>query len=242
MNDLAVEGIRNAEESIIDSWTPHSTFSQYLLELFQRLSHRFGRQAWWPAENRFEVMVGAVLTQNTNWKNVERAISNLKKRDLLSLEALHLIPPSELAEIIRPAGYFNIKTKRLKNLMAFLMTKYQGDLSLFYGDETDVLREGLLSVKGVGPETADSILLYAVHRPVFVVDSYTYRILNRHGLADEPFTYDELQALFEHNLPESVTLYNEFHALLVQTGKHFCKKTPLCRDCPLQHWGPQSPQ
>lgn len=200
------------------------------------LSH-FGPQNWWPGDTEFEMMVGAVLTQNTNWKNVEKALENLKKRDLLSLEGIRSLPDHKLAEAIRPAGYFNIKAKRLKNLINFIVDRYDADLPLFLEDGTETLREGLLSVKGVGPETADSILLYAVGRPIFVIDAYTYRILRRHGEIDEPVTYDELQALFMDHLPEDPDLFNEFHALIVRTGKEYCRKKPLCSQCPLNQWG-----
>ena len=204
--------------------------------MFNRLLNHFGPQNWWPAETALEVMVGAVLTQNTNWKNVEKAIKNLKKRGLLSLDALHSLRVTELAQEIRPAGYFNIKAGRLKNLIDFITDRYHGDLSLFLEDKTETLREGLLSVKGIGPETADSILLYAAGRPVFVIDAYTYRILCRHGMTEEQTTYIELQNFFEDHLPEDPALFNEFHALIVQTGKDYCRKRPLCDLCPLEQW------
>ncbi|MGD9033567.1 MAG: endonuclease III domain-containing protein [Desulfobacteraceae bacterium] len=215
--------------------------SQRLIEMFERLLDHFGAQRWWPAKTELEMMVGAVLTQNTNWKNVEKAINNLKKANLLSLHKLSTLSISEVAEVIRPAGYFNIKAKRLKNLMDFIVEHYQADLSMFLEGETQTLREGLLSVKGIGPETADSILLYAVRRPVFVVDGYTHRVMKRHGMTDEQTSYHELQALFMDHLPEDSALFNEFHALLVRTAKEFCRKKPLCHICPLKEWGPTSP-
>ena len=219
---------------------PNST-AQGLMEMFHLLLDHFGAQAWWPGETELEVMVGAVLTQNTNWRNVEKAIENLKRRNLLSLHRLHAIPIDELAQEIRPAGYFNIKAKRMKNLSRFIVEQYDNDLSMFLQDETATLREGLLSVKGVGPETADSILLYAARRPVFVVDTYTHRILYRHGMIDEQASYHELQALFVDHLPDDPSLFNEFHALIVQTGKHYCRRKPLCHLCPLKDWGSISP-
>jgi endonuclease-3 related protein len=196
----------------------------------------FGPQKWWPGESVLEIMVGAVLTQNTNWKNVEKAIANLRQRDILSLEGLQSLSTAALAEAIRPSGYYNIKAKRLKNLIAFLMERYHGELLRFLEEETHVLREGLLSVNGIGPETADSILLYAAQRPVFVIDTYTFRILQRHGLIADPTTYDELQALFEEHLPADPPLFNEFHALIVMTAKAFCRPRPACRKCPLREW------
>ncbi len=214
---------------------------QRLREMYNLLLNHFGPQNWWPAETELEVMVGAILTQNTNWKNVEKAIENLKRKGLLSLQGLSSLPMSELAEEIRPAGYFNIKAKRLKNLIDFVVEGYQADLSGFLKDKTETLREGLLSVKGVGPETADSILLYAARRPVFVIDAYTHRILKRHGMTEEQVTYHELQALFMDHLPDDPEFFNEFHALIVKAGKEYCRKKPLCHLCPLQQWGTITP-
>jgi endonuclease-3 related protein len=211
------------------------------MEMFENLLTHFGPQRWWPAETELEMMVGAVLTQNTNWKNVEKALINLKKENLLSLHKLSTLSTSEVAALIRPAGYFNIKAKRLKNLIDFIVEHYQAELSMFLKEETQALREGLLSVKGIGPETADSILLYAVRRPVFVVDGYTHRIMTRHGMTDEQVSYHELQALFMDHLPEDTALFNEFHALLVKTGKDYCRREPFCHMCPLKVWGPASP-
>lgn len=207
------------------------------MEMFDRLLRHFGPQSWWPAETELEVMVGAVLTQNTNWKNVEKAIENLKRKDLLSIECLHSVPLANLAENIRPAGYFNVKARRLKNLMDFIVDHYGADLPLFLSEETGRLREGLLSIKGIGPETSDSILLYAAQRPVFVVDAYTCRILGRHRVINENLTYHETQDLFMRLLPRETSLFNEFHALIVQTGKHYCRRKPLCGRCPLEAWG-----
>ncbi|MFH0844271.1 MAG: endonuclease III domain-containing protein [Pseudomonadota bacterium] len=213
----------------------------HLMEMVDLLLSHFGPQHWWPGETPLEVMVGAILTQNTNWNNVEKAIQNLKRKGLLSVHGLHSVTVQQLAEEIRPAGYFNIKSKRLKNLIHFLVECYEGKMALFLEDRTETLRNGLLSVKGIGPETADSILLYAVKRPLFVVDNYTYRILNRHGLVDDPVSYDDLQDLFMSNLPHDPQLFNEFHALIVCTGKNYCRKKPLCHPCPLNDWGPAKP-
>jgi endonuclease-3 related protein len=206
------------------------------MDMYHSMFDYFGPQKWWPGESVLEIMVGAVLTQNTNWKNVEKAITNLKQRDLLSIRRIQSLSIEALAEAIRPSGYYNVKAKRLKNLIAFLSERYHGDLSRFREQRTAELREGLLSVKGVGLETADSILLYAAQRPVFVIDAYTFRILRRHGLIADQATYHELQALFEEHLPADAPLFNEFHALIVMTGKEFCRPKPPCRKCPLREW------
>ncbi len=206
-----------------------------LSEIFSILYKRFGPQQWWPADSAFEVMVGAVLTQNTNWQNVERAISNLKQADVLSLEIMSALSLGTLAELIRPAGYYNIKAKRLENLLSLVNEQYEGDLELLWQEETDQLRQQLLSVKGVGPETADSMVLYAANRPVFVVDTYTHRILARHNIIDEYSDYYEIQTLFMDSLEHETELFNEYHALLVCLGKEYCKKTkPRCETCPLK--------
>jgi endonuclease-3 related protein len=206
-----------------------------LMEIYKALFEAFGPQDWWPGETPFEVMVGAVLTQNTNWRNVSRAIAHLKGADLLSLEALTAVPTPMLADKIRPAGYYNLKADRLKNLLHFINREYQGDLEAFFGEKPETLRQGLLSVRGIGPETADSIILYGAHKPVFVVDAYTYRILFRHGLIGEEVEYHDIQELFQQALPESAALFNEYHALLVRLGKEFCKKNnPLCASCPIE--------
>jgi endonuclease-3 related protein len=219
----------------------HTTTGQRLMDMFHILLDHYGPRHWWPAETPLEMMIGAVLTQNTNWKNVERAIQNLKKKDLISIARLHRLPLAELAQEIRPAGYYNIKAKRLKNLIEFMANHCDGDMDALLSRDAQALREGLLSVKGIGPETADSIVLYAAHQPVFVIDAYTYRILNRHGMAEDQATYDELQELFMDNLPEDPALFNEFHALIVETGKDFCRKKPRCELCPLNSWGPTRP-
>lgn len=206
------------------------------MEMYDLMLNHFGPQHWWPAEDALEMMVGAILTQNTSWNNVEKAIKNLKKRGILNIKALHGIAVPELAEEIRPAGYFNIKAARLKNLIKFIVERYDGDISMLLMEKTDILREGLLSIRGVGPETADSILLYAVERPIFVIDSYTHRILNRHSLADDQASYYELQELFMDNMAEDTGLFNEFHALIVRIGKQYCRRKPLCSICPLEKW------
>ncbi|MFO1520431.1 MAG: endonuclease III domain-containing protein [bacterium] len=211
----------------------NSRTSRLLNEIYEKMYAHFGPQHWWPGETPFEVMVGAILTQNTSWTNVEKAISNLKAQRLLNVLSLEALDVSRLSELIRPAGYFNVKAKRLKNFIHFLMTEYGGVLEKMKEESLPVLREKLLSVKGIGPETADSILLYAVQKNSFVIDQYTYRLLSRHFLVGEDATYEEMQQLMAGHLPEETALYNEYHALIVMIGKNFCKKTPVCEKCPL---------
>uniref|UniRef100_UPI0040289AB9 endonuclease III domain-containing protein n=2 Tax=Candidatus Tripitaka californicus TaxID=3367616 RepID=UPI0040289AB9 len=214
-------------------WAEMKT-SDTLMKIYRELFKAFGPQGWWPGDGPFEVLVGAVLTQNTNWGNVERAIKNLKSAGKLSPEGLHKTKLPELAQLIRPAGYFNVKAKRLKNLIGWFFENYNGSLKEMFSEKLDPLREGLLSVKGIGRETADSILLYAGDTPSFVVDAYTYRVLSRHLLIPEDSTYEEIKSFFEDNLPRDVQLYNEYHALLVKVGKDYCKpRNPRCRECPL---------
>lgn len=209
--------------------------SEQLASMYEQLFGYFGQQDWWPGDSPFEVMVGAVLTQNTNWKNVEKAIDNLKRAGLLSYERMSELPIDLLAEYIRPAGYFNVKAGRLKNLFALIKEEFGGNVDLMLNSETESLRHFLLTVKGIGPETADSILLYAAGQPVFVVDAYTYRVLVRHNLIPEDFGYEDIQQFFMDNLELNTKLFNEFHALLVCVGKEFCKKTkPRCAGCPLE--------
>jgi endonuclease-3 related protein len=208
--------------------------SEALNEIYQLLFERFGPQHWWPGETQFEIIVGAILTQNTNWQNVEKAIANLKSADLLSPEALHNIEISYLAELIRPAGYFNVKAKRLKSFIDWLFANYGGELAGLENVDTERLREGLLSVKGIGRETADSILLYALNREIFVVDAYTARVAVRHGLIEPEADYEQLRDLFQSNLPQDVQLFNEYHALLVRVGKEFCRPKARCHGCPLE--------
>lgn len=193
-----------------------------------------GPQKWWPGESPVEIIVGAILTQNTNWGNVERAIANLKAAGLLDWSALHRIDASRLAELIRPAGYFNVKARRLKNFVDWLWRRYEGDLSRLAVIDQGRLREELLTINGVGPETADSILLYALDRPSFVVDAYTARIMRRHGMTFSG--YDELQAIFEDHLPREPALFNEYHALIVAVGKDFCRPKARCETCPLRRF------
>ena len=203
--------------------------------IYQKLYSLFGSQHWWPADTHFEVMVGAILTQNTNWQNAEKAITNLKKHKLLQPHKLYKLSHRRLASLIRPAGYYNIKAKRLKNFLKFFIKYYNGNVKKILRQATPSLRQQLLSVNGIGPETADSILLYALKRPIFVVDAYTKRILLRHHFTGKDAGYDKIQNLFMKNLKPGVKLFNEYHALLVKLGKEFClKNKPKCDICPLK--------
>lgn len=209
-----------------------------IVEIYELLRSHFGLQHWWPADTSFEVMVGAILVQNTNWGNVEKAIGNLRDAGVLDYPSLVAMSPDEIAYFIRPSGYYNIKAQRLKNLLTMIADKYSGELDQFFQDDPDSLRMNLLGVKGVGFETADSILLYACNQPVFVVDAYTHRVLSRHNLVEDEVDYETMQSLFVDNLPSDVELYNEYHALLVKTAATYCKKNnPLCGQCPLQGVG-----
>jgi endonuclease-3 related protein len=205
-----------------------------LINIYQKLYRSLGPQYWWPGETPFEIAVGAILTQNTNWGNVEKAMNNLKKQNALSAEAIHEMPVKKLSELIRPAGYFNVKAKRLKSFINFLMNDYNGSMKRMKNDDVHSLREKLLSINGIGPETADSILLYALEKPIFVIDAYTKRVLSRHGIMEHDGSYDKFQELFHTSLKKDVKLFNEYHALFVRAGKTFCKrKKPLCNECPL---------
>ena len=204
-------------------------------EIYTLLSQHFGPQGWWPGDSPLEMMVGAVLTQNTNWENVRKAIANLKESGSLSFAALSTLPVEELAQLLKPSGYFNIKAQRLKNLLQMISERYNGKLELLLDADLTTGREALLSVKGIGPETADSILLYAANHPIFVIDTYTHRIFSRHHLVPEESDYDSLQEAFHDKLPAQPVLYNEYHALIVALGKDYCRKNnPRCAQCPLQ--------
>lgn len=210
-----------------------------LPRIYRQLYDHFGPQAWWPGQTPLEVMVGAVLTQNTSWSNVERAIENLREAGVLSAEALYRLPDEELAELIRPAGYFRLKARRLQSLLRFLWQRYDGSLEAMFSTPLEQLRQELLSVNGIGPETADSILLYAGNLPTFVVDAYTARIGKRHGWLPGDAEYHQIKEQFEQSLPQDVQVYNEFHALIVRVGKHYCRKRqPDCDQCPLREWLP----
>lgn len=211
------------------------TQADTILAMYEAMSNALGPSNWWPGDTPFEIAIGAILTQNTNWKNVEKAISSLKENELLDAESMHGLPIVELANLIRPAGYFNIKARRIFNFLAFLRDEVDYDLLALKGQSLEVLRPKILGVNGIGPETADSILLYALDFPTFVVDAYTARMMGRHGLSYEDINYHELQAIFMDALPQDVALYNEYHALIVRIGKDWCrKKTGLCDTCPLK--------
>lgn len=207
-----------------------------LLEIFEKLYSFYGPQHWWPGDSPFEVAVGAILTQNTNWTNVEKAINNLKASKALNPKKLMDMPIERLAILIRPVGYFNIKAKRLKAFISFLMDNYGGNMERMRKDNAKSLRRKLLLINGIGPETADSILLYALNKPVFVIDAYTRRILSRHRIMDYKASYDEYQRLFHEELDEDISLFNEYHALFVRLGKEFCKPKPRCNSCPLNQY------
>ena len=203
-------------------------------EYFNSLLTAFGPQHWWPAKTQFEVIVGAILTQNTSWTNVERAIGNLRDAELLSPVAIEAASLQRLERLVRPSGYFRQKARKLKALCAFLRAEFHGSLKRMFETPTILLRQKLLGLWGIGPETADSILLYAGQHAVFVVDTYTKRMLTRHGWIPEKSKYDDIRWMFEKEFPGDVKRFNEFHALIVQTGKQFCvAHDPLCEECPL---------
>jgi endonuclease-3 related protein len=205
-----------------------------LMKIYQILYRAYGPRHWWPGETPFEVMVGAILTQNTSWKNVEKAIQKLKEKRVLNIEGIHRLKKSGLASLIRSSGFYRLKAERLKAFIDFLFQEYGGDLEKMRGEKLEVLRPKLLKVKGVGPETADSILLYGLRKPIFVVDAYTKRVLSRHGIVSEKASYEEIQKLFTDHLPHSERLFNEYHALLVHLAKKACKKNEACDTCPLR--------
>lgn len=210
-----------------------------LKEIFYRLLGHFGPQKWWPANTSFEVIVGAILTQNTSWNNVERAIELLKDADLLSIDGIYKIDEKTLERLIKPSGFFRQKTRRLKDFVNHIVTEWNGSLENFLAQPMESLRSQLLRIKGIGPETADSIILYAAHQPSFVVDRYTHRILLRHGWVSTRYHYENLRNLFMLRLPHDIYLFQEYHALFVQLGKQYCGKTPKCSGCPLEYCLPQ---
>ena len=217
--------------------------------IYNSLLSHFGPQHWWPVtkesefipkyhknielsdKQKLEICFGAILTQNTNWKNVEKAVVELNKNDLIDVNKIHKIDVKKLALLIKSSGYHNQKAKKLKNLCDFLLRNYNGKLKLLFKNNVNELRKKLLSINGIGPETADSIILYAAKKPIFVIDAYTKSIINRVGYKEK--TYEELQNLFMHNIPNNEKLFNEYHALLVELGKNICKKEPLCQECPI---------
>ncbi len=205
-----------------------------LNRIFSRLYSAFGAQHWWPADSAFEVIVGAILTQNTSWSNVEKAITALKEKKLLSPQKLYRLKPKQLATLIRSAGYYNIKAARLKSFLKFFFENHAAEIKSMAKTDLTVLRKQLLAVNGIGQETADSILLYALNKPIFVVDAYTKRIFSRHGLIKEETEYLQVQDIFMRNLKKDAKLFNEYHALLVKLAKDYChKQNPKCEICPL---------
>ena len=213
---------------------PADPLRRRLLRLYEALVRRFGPQRWWPARAPLEVAVGAILAQNTAWSNVERAIERLKARRLLDARRLRALPSAELARLIRPSGTYRVKARRLKAFLDVLWQRFGGGFARLRLRPLAELRADLLSVPGIGPETADAILLYAAGRPVFVVDAYTRRVLARHRLVPPDIGYEPLRALFERHLPSDSVLFNEYHALLVAVGKRYCRRRPLCGSCPLR--------
>ena len=209
---------------------------EHLHRIYDRLLNEFGPQHWWPAQTEFEVIVGAILTQNTAWKNVETSIALLRQNGILSFEGIHELEVEQLAPLIRSSGYYNQKAKKLKEFCRHLASHWQGDLAAFLSQEMEALRSELLTIRGIGPETADSIVLYAGYHPSFVVDRYTHRIFSRHNWVYEDLGYEELRSYFMDSLEPDVPFYREFHGLLVRTGHLFCRKKPLCNSCPLNGW------
>lgn len=208
---------------------------------YDLLQDHYGPQDWWPAKTKFEIVIGAILVQNTAWRNVVRTIANLRQHKALSMRALASKSTAELQTLLKPIGSFRLKTDRLQSFLSFVQEEHDGSLAKLFRLPTDELREALLSVRGIGPETADAILLYAAERPVFVVDAYATRVATRHGWAPERVTYHELQKLFLAALPQETELFNEYHALLVEVGRLHCHRTkPKCKGCPLEKMLPKS--
>jgi len=223
----AARGARGSTQAVVPSGE--------LLRYYEMMSEALGPMHWWPAQTPFEVIVGAILTQSTAWTNVERAIDNLRAAKLLTPAAMLLVPVHRLATLVRPSGYFRQKARKLKAFVEFLQDEYKGSLKRMFSTPTLDLREQLLSVHGIGPETADSILLYAGNHPVFVVDAYTHRIFERHGITGGKPHYENVRAMVETSFPGRPEWFNEFHALIVNTGKNWCRKgAPRCQECPLR--------
>lgn len=208
--------------------------AKLLPEIYHRLLDHYGPRRWWPAETPLEVVIGAILTQSTAWRNAARAIANLKAAGALSPPALRRLSQDEIATLIYPSGYYNAKALKLKSLVNWLGEHYQDDLDELFRNETSDLREQLLSIHGVGEETADSIILYAAGKPAFVIDAYTRHIINRIGLKPDDASYAAYQSLFTDNLPADTNLFNEYHALLVSLGKDACRRQPRCIGCCLR--------
>jgi len=204
-----------------------------LIKIYKRLLENYGEQNWWPADSKLECAIGAILTQNTSWNNVEKAITNIKSVMDITIENLSVLSTNELSLLIRPSGFYKQKAKRIKRLIEFINNQYEGKIENMEHENLKSLRAGLLSINGIGPETADCILLYVVNKPVFVIDKYTYRLLYRHGFILRETSYSEMQNLFMENLENRSGLFGEFHALIVEVGKNHCKKRAICEDCPI---------
>lgn len=205
-----------------------------LLRIYHSLFRHYGHRRWWPGDTPFEVMVGAILTQNAAWSNVEKAIGNLKKEGLMAPLAMKRISLARLAQLIRPAGYFNVKARRLKHFLNFFWNRYGGSTKRMFKTSLERLRKELLEVNGIGGETADSILLYAGGKPTFVIDAYTRRVFSRHRYLQGDEDYETLRSWFMKLLPRDSRLYNDYHAQIVQVGKDYCRKIPRCESCPLK--------
>jgi endonuclease III related protein len=207
--------------------------------VYRRLLRRFGHAGWWPGETAFEVCLGAILVQNTAWTNVEKALALLRSHGLLEFAALDRLKADEIAPLIRASGYFRVKARRVRAFLDFLGGRYRGQAEAMSREQPLALREALLAVNGIGPETADSIVLYAAGKPLFVVDAYTRRIFARLGFVagDEP--YDDVQRFFMEHLPPDAALFNDFHAQVVTLGKQVCRPRPRCAECPLAELCPR---
>ena len=205
-----------------------------LLKLYGQLKSAYGSQGWWPAETPFEVIIGAILVQSTAWRNVVNAIDNLKDAQLLTPSKLGAVPQPQLEELVRPSGYFRVKAKKLKAFLTHLEIHHHYRLDSLFAADVFALREELLSIYGIGNETADSIILYAAEKPIFVIDAYTHRLLSRLGWIAGKYDYDQLQAIFMEALPHDVVLFNEFHALIDRHSSGICRKTPRCEECILR--------
>lgn len=203
-----------------------------ILKIYDQLLEYFGPRYWWPADTRFEIIVGAVLTQQTTWNNVEKAIKNLKDKNLLDAKKIFNLPVEKLETLIKSSGFFRLKAKRLRSFLKFFIENFDADLEKMFELNLNELRKELLSVNGIGRETCDSILLYAGEKPVFVIDAYTHRLCERYPIMNSG-DYEEVRTFFENNLPKDVNLFQEFHALIVELGKNYCKTKPLCKECPL---------
>ncbi|MEJ5301553.1 MAG: endonuclease III domain-containing protein [Thermodesulforhabdaceae bacterium] len=228
--------VKSIDKSQQEAMPVRDDFRSELELIFFRLLDRFGPQGWWPAETEFEVVIGAILTQNTAWSNVERAIDALKKAQVLSIDGIYQCDEENLAELIKPSGFFRQKARRIKHFVHYIMEEWGGSLDAFLNQPVDLLRSQLLELNGIGPETADSIILYAAKKPSFVVDRYTHRIMFRHGYVPERYHYESLRQFFMGALPHDVYMFQEYHALFVRLGKEYCGSNPTCEGCPLEKW------